>query len=121
MTDTRTMVAQRLDRGLRPNVISLLLFITNINCTFALRKSVLSIMQKKTDMGTSLVSKSLPIANSNSVKRLFSARKANSHVSSSERQRYRIRWDDDWLDVRLVEHRGLGIRVGRCLVYKRKN
>ena len=83
MTDTRTMVAQRLDRGLRPNVISLLLFITNINCTFALRKSVLSIMQNKTDMGTSLVSKSLPIANSNSVKRLFSARKANSHVSNS--------------------------------------
>ena len=73
MTDTRTMVAQRLDRGLRANVISLLLFITNINCTFALRKSVLSIMQNKTDKGTLLVSKSLPFVNSNSVNRSFSA------------------------------------------------
>ena len=41
MTDTMIMVAQRLDRGLRSNVISLLLFITNINCNFALRKRVL--------------------------------------------------------------------------------
>ena len=35
MTDTRIMVAQRLDRELRPNVTSLLLFITNIYCGFA--------------------------------------------------------------------------------------
>ena len=85
------MVAQRLDRELRLNVISLLLFITNINCTFALRKSVLSIMQNKTDMGTSLVSKSLPIANSNSVKRLFSARKKKCYVSLGARHYRRAR------------------------------
>ena len=35
-------------------------------------------------MGTSLVSKSLPVANSNSVNRLFSATKINSYVSTSE-------------------------------------
>lgn len=38
-------------------------------------KAFFSIMQKKTDKGISLVSKSLPVANSNSVNRLFSARK----------------------------------------------
>ena len=42
--------------------------------TFAFRKKAFfSIMQNKTDMGTSLVSKSLPVANSNSVNRSFSA------------------------------------------------
>ena len=35
MTDTRIMVAQRLDRGLRLNVTSLFLFIINIYCGFA--------------------------------------------------------------------------------------
>ena len=34
-------------------------------------------MQNKTDKGTSLVSKSLPIVDSNSVNRLFSKRKEN--------------------------------------------
>ena len=86
MTDTRIMVAQRLDRGLRPNVISLLLFITNINCIFALRiKAFFSIMQNKTDKKTSLVSKSLPIANSNYVNCLFSARKKKYYDLSSGR------------------------------------
>ena len=34
MTDTRIMVAQRLDRELRLNVTSLFLFIINIYCGF---------------------------------------------------------------------------------------
>ena len=38
-------------------------------------KAFFSIMQNKTDKGTSLVSKSLPVANSNSVNCLFSSRK----------------------------------------------
>ena len=38
-------------------------------------------MQNKTDKGTSLVSKSLPVVNSNSVNRLFSARKTIRYVS----------------------------------------
>ena len=37
-------------------------------------------MQNKTDKGTLLVSKSLPVANSNSVNRLFSARKKKCYV-----------------------------------------
>ena len=40
-------------------------------CT--LNKAFFSIMQNKTDMGTSLVSKSLPVVNSNSVNCSFSA------------------------------------------------
>ena len=42
-------------------------------------------MQNKTDKGTSLVSKSLPVVNSNSVNRLFSARKKKHHVSPDGR------------------------------------
>ena len=38
-------------------------------------------MQNKTDKETSLVSKSLPVVNLNSVNRLFSATKANSYDS----------------------------------------
>ena len=41
-------------------------------------------MQNKTDKGISLVSKSLPIVNSNSVNGLFSAIKAYYYVSRSE-------------------------------------
>ena len=37
-------------------------------------------MQNKTDKGTLLVSKSLPVANLNSVSRLFSVKKANGYV-----------------------------------------
>ena len=37
-------------------------------------------MQNKTDKGTSLVSKSLPVANLNSVNHLFSATKTNDYV-----------------------------------------
>ena len=37
-------------------------------------------MQNKTDKGTSLVSKSLPAANLNSVNHLFSATKTNDYV-----------------------------------------
>ena len=40
-------------------------------------------MQNKTDKETLLVSKSLPVANLNSVIRLFSATKANGNVSSN--------------------------------------
>ena len=42
-------------------------------------------MQNKTDKGTSLVSKSLPVANLNSVNRLFSTRKKMYYDSSSGR------------------------------------
>ena len=42
-------------------------------------------MQNKTDKGTLLVSKSLPVVNSNSVNRLFSKRKTNRYVSNSEK------------------------------------
>ena len=45
--------------------------------TFVHDKAFFSIMQNKTDKGTLLVSKSLPVANSNSVYRLFSARISN--------------------------------------------
>ena len=38
-----------------------------------------------TDKGASLVSKSLPVANSNSVNRLFSARKKKYYVSNNGR------------------------------------
>ncbi len=41
-------------------------------------------MQNKTDKRTSLVSKSLPVANSNSVNRLFSARNKKYYDSCSE-------------------------------------
>jgi hypothetical protein len=37
-------------------------------------------MQNKTDKGTSLVSKSLPVASLNSVNHLFSAIKTNDYV-----------------------------------------
>ena len=40
-------------------------------------------MQNKTDKGTLLVSKSLPVVKLNSVIRLFSATKANGNVSSN--------------------------------------
>ena len=52
--------------------------------TFAHDKAFFLIMQNKTDRGNLLVSKSLPVANSNSVNRLFSARKINYNVSSDE-------------------------------------
>ena len=42
-------------------------------------------MQNKTDKGTSLVSKSLPVVNSNPVNRLFSARNNIYYVSSNEK------------------------------------
>ena len=42
-------------------------------------------MQNKTDKGTLLVSKSLPVANSNSVNILFSVRKKKYNVSRSGR------------------------------------
>ena len=59
--------------------------ILGINCLpLHLEKAFFSIMQNKTDKGTLLVSKSLPVANSNSVNRLFSARKKKCYVSSSE-------------------------------------
>ena len=41
-------------------------------------------MQNKTDKGTLLVSKSLPVANSNSVNLLFSARKKKNYDSCNE-------------------------------------
>ena len=41
-------------------------------------------MQNKTDKGTSLVSKSLPVANLNSVNHLFSATKTNDYVFLNE-------------------------------------
>ena len=44
-------------------------------------KAFFSIMQNKTDKGTLHVSKSLPIENTNSVNRLFSARNMNDYVS----------------------------------------
>lgn len=60
--------------------------ILGINCfPLHLEKAFFSIMQNKTDKGTSLVSKSLPVANSNCVNRLFSARKKKCYVSSSGR------------------------------------
>ncbi len=40
-------------------------------------------MQNKTDKGTLLVSKSLPVVNSNSVNHLFSARKKKYYISSN--------------------------------------
>ena len=43
-------------------------------------------MQNKTDKGTSLVSKSLPVANLNSVNHLFSATKTNDYVLEYERK-----------------------------------
>ena len=50
--------------------------ILGINCLpLHLEKAFFSIMQNKTDKGTLLVSKSLPVINSNSVNRLFSAKK----------------------------------------------
>ena len=52
--------------------------------TFVHDKAFFSIMQNKTDKGTSLVSKSLPVVNSNSVNRLFSERKKKCYDSSSE-------------------------------------
>ena len=45
-------------------------------------------MQNKTDKGTQLVSKSLPVANSNSVSRLFSARMNKYYVSIRELRLY---------------------------------
>ena len=42
-------------------------------------------MQNKTDKGTSLVSKSLPVVNSNSVYRLLSARKKKYYDSLCEK------------------------------------
>ena len=58
--------------------------ILGINCLpLHLEKAFFSIMQNKTDKGTLLVSKSLPVINSNSVNRLFSAGKTNSYVLSS--------------------------------------
>ena len=42
-------------------------------------------MQNKTDKGASLVSKSLPVANFNSVNRSLSERKKKYYVSSNER------------------------------------
>ena len=53
--------------------------------TFAHDKALFSIMQNKTDKETSLVSKSLPVANLNSVNHLFSATKTNDYVLSNER------------------------------------
>ena len=43
-------------------------------------KAFFLIMQNMTDKGTSLVSKSLPVANINSVNRLFSAQKKKYYV-----------------------------------------
>ena len=45
-------------------------------------------MQNKTDKGISLVPKSLPVANSNSVCRLFSARNNICHVYDSVKQNF---------------------------------
>lgn len=62
-------------------------------CT--LKKAFFSILQNQTDKGTLLVSKSLPVINSSSVNRLFSATKINSYVSSSGTKfasRYRTFW-----------------------------
>ena len=54
--------------------------------TFVHDKAFFSIMQNKTDKGTLLVSKSLPVANLSSVSRLFSARKKKCYVSSNEKK-----------------------------------
>ena len=52
--------------------------ILGINCLpLHLEKAFFSIMQNKTDKGALLVSKSLPVVNSNAASRLFSAR---SHI-----------------------------------------
>ena len=59
-------------------------------CT--LNKAFFSIMQNKTDKGTSLVSKSLPVVNSNSVNRLFSARKNKCYDSLNEKLYVLILW-----------------------------
>ena len=59
--------------------------ILGINCLpLHLEKAFFSIMQNKTDKGTLLVSKSLPVINSNSVNRLFSARKKKYYDSGNE-------------------------------------
>ena len=58
--------------------------ILGINCLpLHLEKAFFSIMQNKTDKGTLLVSKSLPVVNPNHVNRLFSETKANGYVSSN--------------------------------------
>ena len=57
----------------------------NISLPLHLEKAFFSIMQNKTDKGTLLVSKSLPVINSNSVNRLFSARKKKYYVSPGAR------------------------------------
>ncbi len=49
-----------------------------------LEKAFFSIMQNKTDKGTLLVSKSLPVVNSDSVNRLFSTRKKKYYDSLHE-------------------------------------
>ena len=53
-------------------------------------------MQNKTDKGTSLVSKSLPVSNLDSVNRLFSARNKKCYVSlheySEQKKRCCIVW-----------------------------
>ena len=59
--------------------------ILGINCLpLHSEKVFFSIMQNKTDKGTSLVSKSLPVVNSNSVNYSFSARKININVLQRE-------------------------------------
>ena len=61
--------------------------ILGINCLpLYLEKAFFSIMQNKTDKGTLLVSKSLPVINSNSVNSLFSARKKKCYVSPCGRK-----------------------------------
>ncbi len=49
-------------------------------------------MQNKTDKGTSLVSKLLPVANLNSVNHLFSATKTNDYVFQDGRETQSATW-----------------------------
>lgn len=67
-------------------------------------------MQNKTDKGTLLVSKSLPVANSNSVNRLFSARKKKCYDSCNDRRLTR-RFRE--LDARDGDRSRIFLREGR--------
>ncbi len=58
-------------------------------------------MQNKTDKGTSLVSKSLPVANLNSVNHLFSATKTNDYVLCNEEDKTKAALAVDDIDMAL--------------------
>ena len=67
--------------GLSTFVVTFIWFFQNKRLPLHSEKAFFSIMQNKTDKGTSLVSKSLPVVNLNSVNRLFSTIKKKYYVS----------------------------------------